>query len=362
MDESVRRAAGPGAIAPQVATLRGDGRRRRILGAVLIAAVVASAAIGWALLTGEVRPVDRLDTVVEPSSTSMSLSTASATATATSSPSMPLVNGRWPDPVRETVPMIVAVDSLSNDVITISGPEERKLNVRASLAEGTSARVAGPIAVAGLQAYFTMWVGLPAVPAIWVAPIAGGVSKPFRDNAFSPAMSSDGSRIAFATADPKTELVVRSLTTGKEIRLPILGLLDMRWSPDSSRLALTIGGGADGTFVRLIRVDSDGFGSVSPLSDRALGSPAWIDNGSIIAADADGGATHAPPMVVDVATMRVEALVDLPPFMSLDISRTSGRLLGLVGTPGGTGVLMFSADAGKFATMRPRLLSASWVA
>jgi hypothetical protein len=142
----------------------------------------------------------------------------------------------------------------------------------------------------------------------------------------------------------------------------MLGLLELRWSPDSSRLALTIGGGADGTFVRVIRVDSDGFGSVTALSERALRSPAWIDNGSIIAGDADGGASHAQPIVIDVATMRVEALVDFPPFMSLDISRTTGRLLGLVGTSGSTGVLLYSLDGGKFATIRPQLTAASWVA
>jgi dipeptidyl aminopeptidase/acylaminoacyl peptidase len=81
--------------------------------------------------------------------------------------------------------------------------------------------------------------------SIWLVDTATGTQAPLLDGAASrPRWSPDGSKIAYAAADPagKPQLFVRWIATGTSARITALpdAPQDIAWSPDGKRIAFTM--------------------------------------------------------------------------------------------------------------------------
>jgi hypothetical protein len=268
----------------------------------------------------------------------------------------------WRKSSSETTGPIVAIDPSANDLIVIEDRQARRLHVLDSDPNHGSARVLGAIAVTSGQVYFTIWHGDlgSAVPSIWKVALAGGRASMVVDNAANPAISNDGKMLAFGAFAPPTRLVVRELATGLDRTAEVAGLGIIRWSPNGRSLAFSLHGGADGSFVRFVDVDETGLQFDERPNIRALGYPVWLDNNTILATDADGGGGNYPPLVVDVATLRATAVDGLPPFTVTDVSRSNGRLLGIVQQGSNAGDLQISRPDGQFETLGVSVSYAHW--
>jgi hypothetical protein len=276
-------------------------------------------------------------------------------ASVTSSPTVVT----WRRPSREAVPAILAVDPAIKDLIVIEDGQKRPLNALDAVPTHESADVFGGIEVSGEHVYFTVWSGEPVVASIWKIPFQGGRAAKFADNAANPAISPDGQLIAFGTGTPIHRLVVRELATGRERIADVGGLGTMRWSPDGRRIAIT-SWGEDASFVRLVDVDATELHVGEQWGNRALGSPVWLDNETLLATDTNGGGTNAPPFIVDVPSLRTTRLEGWPYFSCLDVSRSSGRLLGIVQQGSSPGALQISGPAGQIETLPMSFSYAQW--
>ena len=277
----------------------------------------------------------------------------SGAASVTSSPTVVT----WRRPSREAVPAILAVDPVLKDVIVIEDGRTRPLHALDAVPADEPADVFGGIAVFGEHVYFTVWSGEPVVASIWKIPFQGGRAAKFADNAANPAISPDGQLIAFGT--PIHRLVVREFATGRERVVDVGGLGTIRWSPDGRRIAIT-SWGEDASFVRLVNVDATELRVGEQWGNRALGSPVWLDNETLLATDTSGGGTNSPPFIVDVPSLRTTRLEGWPYFSCLDVSRSSGRLLGIVQQGSSPGGLQISGPEGQIETLPISVSYAQW--
>ena len=312
--------------------------RRRLLG--VVAVVLAGCSSSSSLTTGpEEGPV------------------VSVTSSPTTTESPAAVT--WRKASSDTVGAIVAIAPAIDDLIVIEDGRQRPLHVLDAVPNRESSNVFGAIAVSNGQVYFTIWQGEPAVPSIWKVPLAGGQAAKFADNAANPALSTDGRMIAFATGAPVHRLVVREFATGRERAAEVGSLGAMRWSPDSRRIAIT-GWGEDSSFVRLVDVDATELHVGELWGNRALGSPVWLDDKTLLATDTNGGGTNSPPFIVDVPSVRATRLEGWPYFSCLDVSRSSGRLLGIVQQGSSSGDLQVSGPDGQIETLPISVSYAQW--
>lgn len=137
---------------------------------------------------------------------------------------------------------------------------------------------------------------------LWVIPSTGGTPQQIPastvpgDNVESPAVSPDGTRIAFAhraTTDDglrrRTDLWILNLTTGEVV--PLVqggdGSYAPAWSPDGNWIAYV---GRQGEANNLYVVPSGGGEPVQLTTSGAVASPTWSPDGSMVAfLQLDGG-------------------------------------------------------------------------
>ncbi|MEO8698287.1 MAG: hypothetical protein ABI658_32635 [Acidimicrobiales bacterium] len=285
-------------------------------------------------------------------------STTSSGSTATASLPTAVT---WRTATSDAVPTIVAIDPAIDDLIVIEDGRPRPLHVLDAVPNRSAAHVFGAIAISAEQTYFTVWQGDPATPSIWKVPLAGGRATKFADNAANPAVSVDGQLIAFGAGVPVQRLVVRELATGRERSAEVGRLGTMRWAPDGQRIAIT-SWGEDASFVRIVDVDATGLRVGELWGNRALGSPVWLDNTSMLATDANGGGANAPPFIVDVSPLGMRRLEGLPYFTCVDVSRSTGRLLGIVQQGTSPGDLQISRPNGQIESLSISVSYAQWAA
>lgn len=179
-----------------------------------------------------------------------------------------------------------------------------------------------------------------------IAPDGTNVTRITRDLAhdFLPAISPDGTRIAFARGSPSTsDLYVVDSDGGDLSRLTDLAGYENTptWSPDGARIAFVWGHDdvrAFGESGALWAIAADGSGP-ELLLDQPVGYPTWSPDGARIALELRGDAGHIG--VLDLAT---GSLTDLGPGYVPKWSPDGARLVFIRGTDDALDIYVMRAD------------------
>jgi Tol biopolymer transport system component len=133
---------------------------------------------------------------------------------------------------------------------------------------------------------------------IWIVPAAGGTAEPVLDDAYNPAWSPDGRRLAFdagldgprriwtADADGSSPLRVSQDASGAAVHT------DPAWSPDGRWIAFQHLGGSSSNVAAsdIALVPAAGGTTRFVTRDEARDfSPAWLDDGTLVFASDRGG-------------------------------------------------------------------------
>lgn len=209
---------------------------------------------------------------------------------------------------------------------------------------------------------------------------AGGGGPERLATGSTPAVSPDGTQLAYSASDPGSAscaalLVVRDLTSGAERRWPLASavegdaILSLSWAPDGQALAVEYGYEATGK-VTIHRLDQQGpvggpgAGPTGPAGGDAIwSSPSYsAASGRVVvvehAFEGDDPEPRAPrALAFEPATGRTQPLpVELPPAVeAIDLDRSGDRILYTVVDERGRGTLWRTDSSGAGGRAGDRL-------
>lgn len=152
----------------------------------------------------------------------------------------------------------------------------------------------GEVAIGAGAVWFTEFEGPEDFPSVWRFDLTTLERTMIADGAASPAISPDGTRLAYVEraqfAGVVMPLVIRDLATGEEQRFtyePIAGgepfpdsLSGLAWSPDGTQLLFT--DSYEQSMVGILDPSTDTFLSDATFLPGELEGAGWIDDGTVI--------------------------------------------------------------------------------
>jgi hypothetical protein len=280
------------ALLDRLSVVGRDERPRRVpmllLAAVLLVALAASIAVGSGLV--QLPLVVEVDPSPRPSSSAVAATSPSPTASLPSSPEPPAEPSVAPDPAFLAGRTLFA----EADGLRLRSEASSDADVVATLRRGQLVGATGNQVTAEDMDWYEVRIG-PGDVRGWVA--AGPDRSWLR-------LVEDGA-IAFACEGCGNAAAVVSVTPFTDQQMTTIGeqLQDYRWSPDGTRIAMTISD-ASGTSVAVADAD----GSNRRLLASGAFAPAWSPDGTRLAwADASGiVVTDADlvPTQLDLGTLR----------------------------------------------------------
>jgi dipeptidyl aminopeptidase/acylaminoacyl peptidase len=130
---------------------------------------------------------------------------------------------------------------------------------------------------------------------VWSAPSTGGVAPKLLGTGDAPAISPDGTRVAFTSDGAVMIAPVDGSATAKRLFFDRGQESDLRWSPDGSALAF-VSTRSDHSFIGIYRNDSTPIQYLSPSTSQDI-MPRWSPDGASVAfirAPGDGGSPQNP--------------------------------------------------------------------